>query len=81
MSLFAHFVLRLKLEKDGEDKISQVDSNATLEEDYDSPTKIWKETSELSKKGEANHDLEKASQEEHENHNQELMESQEDKET
>ena len=66
---FADFVLRLKLEKDGEDENSQAYSKATLEEDCDSTTKIWKETSEFSKKCEANHDLEKVSQGEHENHN------------
>ena len=41
----------------------------------------WKETGEVSKEGEADQELEKASQEEHKNHNHKLVESQEDKET
>lgn len=68
--------MRPKLEKDGKDKILEVDSEATLEQDYGSTRKTWKETSEVSKEGEADHKLEKASQEELGNHNQELVKSQ-----
>ena len=58
-----------------------MDSHATLEDDFGSTIETWKETNKVSKEGKAEHELEKASQEEPGNHKQELMESQEDKET
>ena len=47
-----------------------MDSYATLEEDFGSITKFWKETNLVLKEGEVNQELEIASQEELENHNQ-----------
>ena len=75
------YVLRPELENDAEDKNLEVDLDATLEEDFGSTTKIWKETGEVSKEGEVNHELKKASQKELANHNPKLVDSQEDIET
>ena len=58
-----NFVLRPKLEKNGKDEKSEVDSDATLGGDSDTTVKTWKETSEILKEEEATHDLEKASHE------------------
>ena len=70
--------MKPKFEKDGEDENSEVDSYATLEKSFVSTTKTWKEIGRISKEGEVDQELEKVSQEEHKNHNQVLMESQED---
>ena len=53
--MLAYYVLSPKHEKDGEDKNSEVDLDATLEEDYFSTTKTWKEVGEVSKESEAVH--------------------------
>lgn len=58
-----------------------MDSNATLEKEFSSTTKTWKEIGDVSEEGEANQELEKVSQEECENHSQELVESHESRET